>query len=82
MFAPTSQKKFKILILFLGALLLLFVEPALAKKSGAKGKRSGSSQRTQKVAKASGRSKNRASNRGRAPSKSLKQGWTRRSARA
>ncbi len=69
MFAPTSQKKIKILILFLSALLLLFAELALAKKSGAKGKRSGSSPRTQKVAKVSGSSKNRASSRGRARSK-------------
>lgn len=69
MFAPTSQKKFKILLFVVAALLLLFADLALAKKSGAKGKRSGSSPKTQKAAKASGSSKNRASNRGRAPSK-------------
>jgi hypothetical protein len=69
MFAPTSQKKNKILLFFVSALLLLFAEPALAKKSGNKAGRSSSGPKTQKVAKASGGSKNRASNRGRARSK-------------
>lgn len=63
MFAPTSEKKYKILLFFVSALLLLFAEPALAKKSGNKAGRSSSSPKTQKVAKASGGSKNRASNR-------------------
>jgi len=71
MFAPTSQKRFRILLFVVAALLLLFADLALAKKSGAKGKRSGSSPRTQKVAKASGRSKNRASNGGRTRSKAV-----------
>jgi tetratricopeptide (TPR) repeat protein len=69
MFAPTRQKKYKILLFFLGAVLLLFAEAALAKKSGNKAGRSRSSPKTQKVAKASGGSKNRASSHGRARSK-------------